>query len=191
MIGDILQPTHLLLILVVALLVLGPKRLPEVGRTLGNGIRDFKNAINGESQGLREELDFRHWHESTSDSSHEFAHHEQTSSTDSAAHQGSDAHEFAHAEPAMSTSAIPQPSETAIPRPSEPATPPASEPVSPSPATPLVQPDPGAELAPPPVTTGATVSAGADPDGSRQHGSQQEESQPPAESAPGAGGSGS
>jgi sec-independent protein translocase protein TatA len=44
-IGDILQPTHLLLILVVALLVLGPKRLPEVGRSLGKGLRDFKHAI--------------------------------------------------------------------------------------------------------------------------------------------------
>jgi sec-independent protein translocase protein TatA len=44
-IGDILQPTHLLFILVVALLVLGPKRLPEVGRSLGRGMRDFKNAL--------------------------------------------------------------------------------------------------------------------------------------------------
>ena len=46
MIGDILQPTHLLFILVVALLVLGPKRLPEVGRALGRGLRDFRNALN-------------------------------------------------------------------------------------------------------------------------------------------------
>jgi sec-independent protein translocase protein TatA len=45
MVGDILQPTHLLLILVVALLVLGPKRLPEVGRSVGKGIRDFKHAV--------------------------------------------------------------------------------------------------------------------------------------------------
>jgi len=48
MIGDILQPTHLLFVLVVALLVLGPKRLPEAGRALGKGIRDFKSAIGGE-----------------------------------------------------------------------------------------------------------------------------------------------
>jgi sec-independent protein translocase protein TatA len=54
MVGDILQPTHLLLILVVALVVLGPKRLPEVGRTLGTGLRDFKAAINGESHEDRE-----------------------------------------------------------------------------------------------------------------------------------------
>lgn len=50
MVGDILQPTHLLFVLVVALLVLGPKRLPEVGRTLGNGLRDFRAAINGEPE---------------------------------------------------------------------------------------------------------------------------------------------
>lgn len=47
MVGDILQPTHLLLILLVALLVLGPKRLPEVGRSLGKGIRDFRGAMSG------------------------------------------------------------------------------------------------------------------------------------------------
>jgi sec-independent protein translocase protein TatA len=49
-VDNILQPTHLLLILVVALLVLGPKRLPEAGRALGNGIRDFRSAISGEHQ---------------------------------------------------------------------------------------------------------------------------------------------
>lgn len=48
MIGDILQPTHLLLILVVALIVLGPKRLPEVGKSLGRGLRDFRNALSGD-----------------------------------------------------------------------------------------------------------------------------------------------
>jgi sec-independent protein translocase protein TatA len=47
-INDILQPTHLLFILVVALLVLGPKRLPEAGRALGKGIRDFRSAIGGD-----------------------------------------------------------------------------------------------------------------------------------------------
>jgi sec-independent protein translocase protein TatA len=47
-VGDILQPTHLIFILVIALLVLGPKRLPEVGRSLGRGLRDFKGALSGE-----------------------------------------------------------------------------------------------------------------------------------------------
>ena len=50
MIGDILQPTHLLFILVVALIVLGPKRLPEVGRSLGRGLRDFRSAISGQDE---------------------------------------------------------------------------------------------------------------------------------------------
>jgi sec-independent protein translocase protein TatA len=47
MFGDIVQPTHLLLILVVALVVLGPKRLPEVGRSLGRGLRDFRSGLQG------------------------------------------------------------------------------------------------------------------------------------------------
>lgn len=45
MIGDILQPTHLIFVLAIALLVLGPKRLPEVGRALGRGLRDFRHAL--------------------------------------------------------------------------------------------------------------------------------------------------
>ena len=48
MLTDILQPTHLLLVLVVALLVLGPKRLPDAGRALGQGLREFKSSISGE-----------------------------------------------------------------------------------------------------------------------------------------------
>ncbi|MFZ0376676.1 MAG: twin-arginine translocase TatA/TatE family subunit, partial [Solirubrobacteraceae bacterium] len=48
MIGDILQPTHLLFVLVVALLVLGPKRLPEASRAIGKGIRDFRMEVTGE-----------------------------------------------------------------------------------------------------------------------------------------------
>lgn len=56
MVGDILQPTHLLLILVVALLVLGPKRLPEVGRSVGRSLRDFKDALNGEHDEPRQDL---------------------------------------------------------------------------------------------------------------------------------------
>ena len=47
-IDNLLQPTHLLIILVVALIVLGPKRLPEAGRALGKGLRDFRDAMSGE-----------------------------------------------------------------------------------------------------------------------------------------------
>ena len=43
------QPVHLVVILVIAVLLLGPKRLPEFGRSLGSGIRYFRQAINGHS----------------------------------------------------------------------------------------------------------------------------------------------
>ncbi len=49
-VNDILQPTHLLLILLVALLVLGPKRLPEATRSIGRGLHDFKSAMTGEAR---------------------------------------------------------------------------------------------------------------------------------------------
>ena len=45
MIQNLLSPTHLLLILAVALIVLGPKRLPEAGRGLGSAIRGFKESL--------------------------------------------------------------------------------------------------------------------------------------------------
>ena len=40
-------PTELIVILVIALLVLGPKKLPEVGKSLGKGMREFKDSISG------------------------------------------------------------------------------------------------------------------------------------------------
>jgi sec-independent protein translocase protein TatA len=40
------QPMHLLLILGIALLVFGPKKLPELGKGLGEAIRGFKNGMN-------------------------------------------------------------------------------------------------------------------------------------------------
>ena len=43
------NPIHLLLVLVVLLLVFGAKRLPEMGRSLGHGLRGFKDAVSGES----------------------------------------------------------------------------------------------------------------------------------------------
>jgi sec-independent protein translocase protein TatA len=55
-VDNILQPTHLLLILVVALLVLGPKRLPEAGRALGKGLRDFKSAVSGDEHAPHQEI---------------------------------------------------------------------------------------------------------------------------------------
>ncbi len=45
MIEGLLQPTHLLIILAVALFVFGPKKLPELGQGLGKGIRSFKDSM--------------------------------------------------------------------------------------------------------------------------------------------------
>jgi sec-independent protein translocase protein TatA len=41
-------PMELVIVLVIALLVLGPKRLPEVGRSIGRGMREFKQSISGD-----------------------------------------------------------------------------------------------------------------------------------------------
>jgi sec-independent protein translocase protein TatA len=41
-------PLELIVVLIIALIVLGPKRLPEVGRSVGKGMREFKEAISGE-----------------------------------------------------------------------------------------------------------------------------------------------
>jgi sec-independent protein translocase protein TatA len=38
---------ELVIILVLALVLFGPKRLPEIGRSLGNGIREFRDTMNG------------------------------------------------------------------------------------------------------------------------------------------------
>lgn len=46
-VSDIVQPTHLLLLLAAALLVLGPRRLPDAARSLGRGLRDFRGALSG------------------------------------------------------------------------------------------------------------------------------------------------
>ena len=49
MFSGLLQPTHLIILLVVALIFLGPKRLPHAGRALGQGLRQFKDSIGGET----------------------------------------------------------------------------------------------------------------------------------------------
>jgi sec-independent protein translocase protein TatA len=46
MFEGLFQPMHLLLILGIAVIVFGPKRLPELGRGLGASIRGFKEALN-------------------------------------------------------------------------------------------------------------------------------------------------
>lgn len=45
MLEGLLQPMHLVVIIAIALFVFGPKKLPELGRGLGEGIRGFRGAI--------------------------------------------------------------------------------------------------------------------------------------------------
>jgi sec-independent protein translocase protein TatA len=47
MFGGSIGVPELLIVLVIALIVLGPKKLPEVGRSLGRGMREFKDSISG------------------------------------------------------------------------------------------------------------------------------------------------
>jgi sec-independent protein translocase protein TatA len=48
--GELLQPMHLLVIVVVALFLFGPKKLPELGKGLGDGIRNFKDSMRQASE---------------------------------------------------------------------------------------------------------------------------------------------
>lgn len=49
MFEGLFQPMHLLVIFVIALLVFGPKKLPELGKGLGEGIRGFKDGLKDQS----------------------------------------------------------------------------------------------------------------------------------------------
>jgi len=42
-------PLELIVILAIALIVLGPKKLPEVGRSIGKGMREFKDGLSGDN----------------------------------------------------------------------------------------------------------------------------------------------
>jgi sec-independent protein translocase protein TatA len=61
MIEGLFQPMHLIVIFGIALLVFGPKKLPELGKGLGDGIRGFKQAMapTGEkpTEGKKDRLD--------------------------------------------------------------------------------------------------------------------------------------
>jgi sec-independent protein translocase protein TatA len=50
MFEGLFQPTHLLVIFGIALLVFGPKKLPELGKGIGEGIRGFKSAMKAEEE---------------------------------------------------------------------------------------------------------------------------------------------
>lgn len=48
-------PLELAIVLVIALVIFGPKRLPELGRSLGRGLREFRSSISGKDDGEDEE----------------------------------------------------------------------------------------------------------------------------------------
>jgi sec-independent protein translocase protein TatA len=50
MFEGLFQPMHLLVIMIIALFVFGPKKLPELGKGLGEGIRSFKEGMNSDSK---------------------------------------------------------------------------------------------------------------------------------------------
>jgi sec-independent protein translocase protein TatA len=54
MFEGLFQPTHLLLIFGIALLVFGPKKLPELGKGIGEGIRGFKSAMKESEESSRQ-----------------------------------------------------------------------------------------------------------------------------------------
>ncbi len=51
------QPTHLIFILLIVLILFGPGKLPELGKGLGKGIREFKDALKGGLDGSAEKKD--------------------------------------------------------------------------------------------------------------------------------------
>jgi sec-independent protein translocase protein TatA len=48
-------PLELAIVLIIALVVFGPKRLPELGRSLGRGIREFRGSVSGEREDREDE----------------------------------------------------------------------------------------------------------------------------------------
>jgi len=55
MFDGLFQPSHLLVILLLCVLIFGPKKLPELGKALGEGIRGFKDTMNPPSPAKAED----------------------------------------------------------------------------------------------------------------------------------------
>lgn len=51
-----LQPLHLVVIFIIALLIFGPRRLPEIGRGIGKAINEFRKGTQEMAEGLRDEV---------------------------------------------------------------------------------------------------------------------------------------
>jgi sec-independent protein translocase protein TatA len=54
------SPTHIALLLLLALVLFGAKRLPEIGRSLGTGMREFKESVTHEHTALPETTEHEH-----------------------------------------------------------------------------------------------------------------------------------
>jgi sec-independent protein translocase protein TatA len=60
-------PLELIVVLIIALVVFGPKRLPELGRSLGRGIREFRGSVSGDSKDDDDDSDPRELEQSKAD----------------------------------------------------------------------------------------------------------------------------
>jgi sec-independent protein translocase protein TatA len=55
MVNGLLSPVHIAIVLAVVMMLFGTKRLPELGRSLGSGLRDFKTSLDGHESERGEE----------------------------------------------------------------------------------------------------------------------------------------
>jgi len=55
MFGNTIGPAEIGIVLLIALLIFGPKKLPELGKGLGRGMRDFKRAVSGDDEDERKD----------------------------------------------------------------------------------------------------------------------------------------
>jgi sec-independent protein translocase protein TatA len=53
-------PMELIIVLIIALIVIGPKKLPDFGRSLGRGMREFKESITGERRDDDDDVEALH-----------------------------------------------------------------------------------------------------------------------------------
>jgi sec-independent protein translocase protein TatA len=56
MFDGLFQPTHIAIIVAVALLVFGPKKLPELGKGLGEGIKSFKKGLKEATESVKDSV---------------------------------------------------------------------------------------------------------------------------------------